>query len=548
MFSFESIIFLLSSAFSLALIYYKASTTNLQQIIIILLVILILSYRFIFSKSKPALARWFRPILLLLTAAMVQLIVISTGGFFSPFLIMLHLFTLGTSFLLNLPASISFLGLSLIVLTVNIWLNQTLLALSQEDPFSIVLYFISFIVIIPLAQIINHSYHIKDALSKILSENLYLGQRREESIIKGLNELILVTDKNLKILSINHAVEEVINLTSDEILGHSLLEILPIKFKDGSQATMQNLSISQILQDKTTRIISDFYLDRPGKVPTQITIQVRPIADFTGKINQFVFVLKERQLEGMYSAIHKDLDLAYRREQLVFGELQKALAQTRVNSLQLRAEILRKIAEDLLIAQEIEDHPIIENISLSDVAEVCQKALKDSQGFAKSLNVTAEFKLALEETAEVSLLSLKGQKVPEAALSGVSDFGVLIDPKWLEVILEKLLEIAILLASEQKEGRVEILPLRQGDRNINVTVISFHANVPEKVKEDLLTEYFGNLATTTNLRLGSGLEGFIAQTIAKELKVPLSVKVEQRPPSLTFLLELSKDRTIKNTV
>ena len=548
MFSFESIIFLLSSAFSLALIYYKASTTNLQQIIIILLVILILSYRFIFSKSKPALARWFRPILLLLTAAMVQLIVISTGGFFSPFLIMLHLFTLGTSFLLNLPASISFLGLSLIVLTVNIWLNQTLLALSQEDPFSIVLYFISFIVIIPLAQIINHSYHIKDALSKILSENLYLGQRREESIIKGLNELILVTDKNLKILSINQAVEEVINLTSDEILGHSLLEILPIKFKDGSQATMQNLSISQILQDKTTRIISDFYLDRPGKVPTQITIQVRPIADFTGKINQFVFVLKERQLEGMYSAIHKDLDLAYRREQLVFGELQKALAQTRVNSLQLRAEILRKIAEDLLIAQEIEDHPIIENISLSDVAEVCQKALKDSQGFAKSLNVTAEFKLALEETAEVSLLSLKGQKVPEAALSGVSDFGVLIDPKWLEVILEKLLEIAILLASEQKEGRVEILPSRQGDRNINVTVISFHANVPEKVKEDLLTEYFGNLATTTNLRLGSGLEGFIAQTIAKELKVPLSVKVEQRPPSLTFLLELSKDRTIKNTV
>src|SRR3989344_2698991 len=544
MFSFESIIFLLSSAFSLALIYYKASTTNLQQIIIILLVILILSYRFIFSKSKPALASWFRPILLLLTAAMVQLIVISTGGFFSPFLIMLHLFTLGTSFLLNLPASISFLGLSLIVLTVNIWLNQTLLALSQEDPFSIVLYFISFIVIIPLAQIINHSYHIKDALSKILSENLYLGQRREESIIKGLNELILVTDKNLKILSINQAVEEVINLTSDEILGHSLLEILPIKFKDGSQATMQNLSISQILQDKTTRIISDFYLDRPGKVPTQITIQVRPIADFTGKINQFVFVLKERQLEGMYSAIHKDLDLAYRREQLVFGELKKALAQTRANSLQLRAEILRKIAEDLLIAQEIEDHPIIENISLSDVAEVCHKALQDSQGFAKSLNWTAEFKLALEETAEVSLLSLKGQKVPEAALSGVSDFGVLIDPKWLEVILEKLLEIAILLASEQKEGRVEILPLRQGDRNINVTVISFHANVPEKVKEDLLTEYFGNLATTTNLRLGSGLEGFIAQTIAKELKVPLSVKVEQRPPSLTFLLELSKDRTI----
>src|SRR3990170_5980708 len=199
---FESIIFFLSSLVSLSLLYYKVSTKNLQQIIVVLLLMIILLLnRVIFSKTKPVLAKWSRPLILLLIATIIQLIVISTGGFLSPFLILLHLFVLGSSFLLNLPASTSFLILSLIVLTVNIYLNQNLLALFKEDPFSIALYFVSFIVIIPLAQLLNRNYYIKDALSKILSENLHLGQQREESLLKSLNELILVTDKNLKLLS-----------------------------------------------------------------------------------------------------------------------------------------------------------------------------------------------------------------------------------------------------------------------------------------------------------------------------------------------------------
>lgn len=531
MFSLESLIFLLSSLLSLTLIYNRVPTKTLQQIIIVLLiVILIFLKQFVFSKTKPISDRWVRLTILFLSALFVQLVVISSGGFLSPFLILLHLFTLGTSFLLNLPTSVIFLMLSLIILSANIWLNQNLLILFKEDPFSPALYFISFIVIIPLIQILNRNYHIKDVLSRILSENLHLGQQREKSILQGLNELVLVTDENLKILSVNQAVEKITKLSATEIIGSSLVGIFPIKYKDGSQASTQTLSISQMIQDKAARIISDFYLDQSG-VSMPITIQARPIVDLKGEVNQFVFVVKEGNLKEASSEMHRDLDLAHKNLQAVFEEFEKTLSQTNSDNLKLKAELLRKIEEDLLIAQEIEDHSIRENHEFPDVAEVCKRALEGKREFAKNLNVPVQFILSPEENVET----------PEAALQGVSVFEVPIDPRWLQIILEKLLDIAILLSSEQNGSQVGVLVSRQENKIINVDVVAYRLVIQDQLREKLLTEYFGQLGTNTNLRLGSGLEGFIAQTVADQLKVPLTVKSQQNPSGLIFSLKLSKD-------
>lgn len=515
----------------------------LQQIIItLLIVILVFLIRFIFSKTRSGVNRWFRPVALFLTAVMVQLIVISSGGFFSPFLILLYLFTLGTSFLLNVPASVSFLGFSLIILIAHVWLNQHLLALFKEDPFSVILYLISFIVIIPLAELLNRHYFIKDVLSKILSENLHLGQQREESILKGLNEIVLVTDKKLKILSVNQAAEEAINLSTSQIIDHSLLDIMPIKHKDGTKATIETLSIPQILEDKTARIIDDFYLSKSGVGFIPITIQVRPIVDLKGEVNQLVFVFKERQLSGIYSSMHGDLDLAHKKHQVIFEEFTKMLSQTRSGSLKFQAELLRKIEEDLLVAQEIEDHPIKESILFTDVAEACKEALEGKEELAKGTNVTLQFILSPQEIAETSLLDLKAQNIPERAVFGVSDFTVPIDQRWLQLILEKLLDMAIFLSSGQKEGKVEILVLREDTKGVNVQIITSHPVITNKLQTELLTLYFGQLRTIANLRLGSGLEGFIAYTIANQLKIPLSIGSGQYPPRLSFLLKLPKDR------
>lgn len=547
MFSRESFVFFLSSLISLTLIYYKISTKVLQQIIIMLLVIILLIFnRFISSKVRPLLVGWGRLLALFLIAIIVQLVVISTGGFLSPFLILLHLFIIGTSFLLNVQASASFLVFSLLVLVANVWLNHDLFLLFKDDPFSVALYFVSFIVIIPLAQLLSKNYYIKDVLSKILSENLYLGQQREESIIQNLNELVLVTDKNLKILSINQAVEQTIKMSVGQILGSSLFNLLPIRYKGKDKPSPQNLSIEQILADKTTRIIDDFSLNRQGMVPAPIHIQIHPVVDLKNEVSQLVFVLKDRRLEHIYSDIHRDLDQAHKKHQAIFEEFIKIIDRTGLNNLKLKAELLRKIEEDLLIAQEIEDHPVKENISFPDVAELCRNVLALKKEFADSLNVVTQFNLPAEEFAEKSLLTLKDQQVAAQALR-VSDFSVPVDPRWLQIILEKLLDLAILLASGQKPATVKILLSRKDTKTINIEIVSSYPAVPNKLQEDLLSQYSGSLEKETNLRLGSGLEGFIAQSIADQLKLPLLVKSLQYPARLSFILELSKERTFTHS-
>src|SRR3990170_8553514 len=121
----EFSLFFVSSLIVVALVYFKVPTSLLQQIIAMLLIILLLlSGRLFFTKPKPAESNLSHSILLFLGSLIIQLLVVSTGGFFSPFMILLHLFTLGTSFLLNLRTSISFLVLSILILIFSTLFNQ----------------------------------------------------------------------------------------------------------------------------------------------------------------------------------------------------------------------------------------------------------------------------------------------------------------------------------------------------------------------------------------------------------------------------------------
>lgn len=546
MFSIESIIFIISSAISMALVYYKVPNRVLQQIItVLLIVILVFLNRFFFARIKPILNTYSRLFLLLLASLIVQLVVLSTGGFFSPFLILLHLFTLGTSFLLNLKASISFLVFSLITLIANIYLSQNLMTLFREDPFSFALYLVSFIVIIPLAQLLTHSYHIKDTISKILRENLYQAQLKEESILRGLNEQVYVTDKDLKIISVNQAVEKMVKLSSGEIVQKQMLDILSLKLKDGTKATKENLSINQMLRDKVSRIIKDLYIDSGSKAaPLPVTIQERPITDSQGSISQLVFVISEGHLSGVYSTSHPGLDEARKKHEMAFEEFEKTLLSSSQSTLKLRAELLKKMEEDLLISQEIEDHGVKETAGFPDVAEVCQRAIILKSELAKSLNVRMDFILPPDESiTESTLISLREKKIATSALP-VSNFSVPLDPGWLSLLIEKLLDIAILLASSQTSPKVQVSLAQMEKKAVGVSISCTFPPIPQNLQQDLLAEYFGKLGSKTNLRLGSGLEGFIVQNISTHLNLPINIRSDQYPERLIFEIEISKERSL----
>src|SRR3989344_9528837 len=323
MLSIDLLAFLVSSITSLGLIYLKVPTTVIQQAVAFLLVILLIfSNRFIFVKSLNSQEnlsnKLFRFLLLSFSSLFVQLLVISSGGFYSPFLILFHLYTLGASFLLKIGSAIIFLVFSLVVLTGSTFLNKTLLTLFQQDPGSAVIYLVSFMVIIPLAQFLMSTYHLKDTISKLLTQHIEIREKREKSILSGLNELVIVTDINLKILSFNGAVEKTLKLPGI-ILGSSLLEAIRLKDSAGKEATAESLSVNKVLKNKITHFVEGFLLETRLNPDFRVSIQIRPVTNPAGEINQIAFVITDIKPSG--SEIHTEFERAEAQQKTAFGQL-----------------------------------------------------------------------------------------------------------------------------------------------------------------------------------------------------------------------------------
>lgn len=540
MFYLYFLAFLLASFITLASVYLKASTTTAQQTVAVLLLLLLLtSKRFVFSpQGSSKLYRFLltRFILVTLSALFVQLLILSSGGFYSPFLILIHLYTLGASFLVNIATAITFMVLSLLVLIASTFLNETLRSFFQSDPATAVIYLISFIVIVPLAQYLMRTYHLKDAISKVLTEHLQIGEKREQSILRGLTELVLVTDVNLRILSINEAVEKMLQISTEQIVGSFLLNTLSLKDRTGSKATSETLAIDQVLNDKASRIVEGFTLQSSVGREIRVVIQIRPVVSVKGNVNQIVFVITEGSInkEGQ----HSNLEIVKQKQRLMADRLKKALTQANLPNLKIQAELFSKTEEDLIIALEIEDHPIKQSVSYQDIAALCEKVVSEKQEFANSLGVNAKFILPQQEVGEAALLSLKKTDVSSEVLS-LSDFAVPVDYRWLELVLQKLTDLSILLASGLKNSSVSLMASRPDANFVDITITGSAPNLSNEDLQKIFQRYYGDLVNRTNLRLGSGLEGFIAKVVADSIDI--SIKANWSDNLLIFQIQLTKN-------
>ena len=521
--------FLISALLTIALIFYRVPTAVLQQGIALLLVILLIFARKIVFSDLKVSGIIFRFIFLILSSLFVQLLVLSSGGFYSPFLILLHLYTLGASFLLKLSSAISFLVFSLVILFAGTFLNQTLMNLFKEDPGSAIIYLISFIVIIPLAQFLMSTYHLKDTISKLLSEHIEIGEKREQSILSGLNELVIVTDINLKILSFNGAVEKTLKLPGI-ILGSSLLEAIRLKDSAGKEATAESLSVNKVLKNKITHFVEGFLLETRLNPDFRVSIQIRPVTNPAGEINQIAFVITDIKPSG--SEIHTEFERAEAQQKTAFGQLREMINSAKLKSGNLSLLLLEKNEDDLFIAAELIDHPFRKMIGYQDLVEICQLIRIQKLPLAAALGINLKFE-PVNDTKEQAYLSLKQNYQTSESLPP-SEYSVPSDSKWLKVLIGRILDIATLLVSGQTSAAVNLSLSKDEDQEIIVAISANPVNIGESEKEDLLKEYFGSLMSKTNLRLGSGLEGFIAKIISSNLNLPLKLEVNGNILSISF--------------
>ena len=510
MFTTGSLVILLSTSLSLILIYLNAPLSLLYQIAVVLIALLIvLSSRFIFNHTSSR-SLTIRSLLIFLITFFVQVLVVATGGFFSPLFIILHLSILGFGLFLGFALALVLLACSLTVILGNIALNQELYALFASDVSSAAIYTISLLAIIPLTKYLVDHYRIKDTLASVLN----LTSNTEKSILGSLTEQVFITDQNLNILFSSAAVLKFLKLPNQNILGQNLLAVLDLKDSNKAAATKESLQITSAIADKSPKIIDNLYLHNLKNYgDIKMTIQINPVADVHNKIQQLVIVLNPGSSETKFL----DLLQAQTRNSSRADQVKKTLKKNNLPHHALLVDLLMKTEQDLVRYLELEDHSFKYVESAVDIKMLCQAAVTSDAVFSSLFSLQVYFDNQITDTKSLNVST---------------------DPKWFGVLLQKLIDLGIILSSTK--GNTVVLSLKQsrmGQLYIEITARTISLT-SENIKE-LFLKYNGPHSPKVIMNVGSGLEGFIASTITRRLRIPFDSEYDSNLSVLTFRIRLN---------
>lgn len=527
--------FLIASLSSVGLIYISKSYQFYQQLIPVLLILDIAIASRAKSTDQPRLS-FSKLIILFTTSLLVQTIVLSSGGFYSPLLIILHIFTLGAILLLGSSSPILFLVFSLGVLIFQVSFDRNLYQFFQNDPWAVAIYALSIVIVIPLALYLSHSNSVKTRFNNFLRDYIEMSEKRQKSILTALSNMVIITDKDLKILSINIAVERLFRISIPQIQNHPLSELLTLKDDQGNAVSIEHLPIEQALKDKATRIVEGYFLEtRIEAIAKPITIQIRPLTNPSNEITQIVFVLTDPLMKIGFNTHSNIIEAVKKRDQL----LSTIATKTSLSESSAKQTILliTHIEADILTTQEMEDHPLQDVIGFIDLISLIKQILGSKNYFYSSVGNQPELRFEDDDKSETAFLNLN---IASTGTMTLSKYSAAVDSYLLKLILEKILDLAVIITG--KDSKPEIY-LSVASGNIEVSITLPNSNLTQKDLSNLFIKNYPGLKLP-QLQKSSGLEGYIANKISRTLALPIQTLLNPYKQTLTFKMLIQKQAVI----
>lgn len=500
---------------------------KLTALLVLLILVLVVIFNHILYKKK------FRLILLFLITLTTQMLVVATGGFYSPYLVLFYFFALGISLFFAVNASLFFLVSSFAVLIGDVLLDKTGQNLWENDPGALILYSVSFLSIIPIAQLLASKYKLKDNFLKLMKKQIAL----QESIISEVKEMIFIIDNENNILAVNDRVEHMLGRTRESLIGQPVSTILFLRDSTGKLLSNSDLGLDDIRELKKTKKINDLLFIPPGAGSARrVKAILKPVLDFKGELEQISIILHENHLS---TETYKNIEEADARLGARIGDLKIKFAKNDIESLN-QLILIERLKNDILLMHSIEDHIAHEKKILIDTAVLCRAAVNSEQDFARACGVSLKFSLPdfkKDEYAKMvtSLIDIK----PEDFTGPF--FTIRCEVRYLNIAIKKLIELALLMSNPAERSEVLVQVERSQEKKL---VIGITCKAPEYVirnHKEIFELYYGSLIHEARLSQGSGLEGHLANRILKELSIPLSVSAEPASQSLHFSVSLKKE-------
>ena len=390
--------------------------------------------------------------------------------------------------------------------------------------------FIGTLIYIVLRQSRHH-------VSPTLPTALLPQEEHSQISLQPINDLIIVTDPDLRILSVNDAVERALQRSQSELLNLPIFEVMLMRDKNGkivSKETFFSDSNSASLKRITGISVMNALMLR-----RKVVVQVQPSKNSEGKITQINFTFNSADASDSKQNKHA-MSLAFARAKY------EAILEDMKN--QLRKEEASYTFKQLMLSEEIEkdiyysqlfgfvDSKVMTRV---DVVQLCKRTVFHEQEFASTFRVLVDFAIRNFGLKDIEPLIVKNFEVKPEDLTGPF-FTVTTDVKKLGMLIKKLLDLLVLLASSEINRQV-LLTIEQAT---DMVIVQLKGSCPEILSNHNLSElyepYYESLAEKTKLTVGSGLEGAIIKSLSDVLNIPISMAIIKKPYSqiiVTFAIK-----------
>ena len=188
---------------SLSVVKFTTTIDALLQALAFSTVLIIFTTRVILPRIHSYSAKLTYFVEFIPLSLFVYLLVFSTGGLSSPFLVLTHLFAIAMAFLIAPSVSVSYVLITAALVIFNVRTDPSAQALISDSPFAVGLYILAYLAVLPFSQYIARVYQQQGQWAQKLSQMLTTSKKQEANLLRNITDASLVVSPGLIIFFVN---------------------------------------------------------------------------------------------------------------------------------------------------------------------------------------------------------------------------------------------------------------------------------------------------------------------------------------------------------
>ena len=341
---------------------------------------------------------------------------------------------------------------------------------------------------------------------------------------------LVVVDKTGRIIRVNQAFETLTGWKEKEVIGKSLVKVVPKEDENGKRILFKERILSKILLGKilttttTTGIekLPTFYYVRKDKSRFPASSVISPILfnkKITGAVEVFYDITKEKELERIR------MDFL----SLASHQLRTPLSGTKWLIETMYSGVLSKMTKK-------------QREYLDDVYKINEQMIKLVSDILSTLRLESETALVKKEKISVASLfkdvliivtaAAKGRKVTLQSPLNHQLLTIETDPEILKSILGCFLSNAI---DYSMPGQKVILDVKEEPGAVVFSVRDFGIGIPKKEQDRMFERFYRASNAKTLKPTGTGLGLNIARMLAQKIGAEISFESQENKGSVFYL-------------